>query len=162
MIVDNLITFKILWMIVTPFKDTKAFEYGIVDEQGKLLKKVDQLRTMEEKDAYSPLVRLVFNIKRLIGKLPGGENKIKNIAAAYFLVKENVLCDDFDHITENYVKELSNYVLIEETLTVLNFLKIFEDAPANATGAAVSTDEPVIRKKKRIPMFKRSMLVGVV
>ena len=36
--------------------------------------------------------------------------------------------------------------LVEETIEVLQFL---EDAPANATGQAVSTDEPAIKPRKK-------------
>lgn len=151
MIIDNLIAFRILYKLVTPFKETKAFKLGIIDENGKLLKKQSQLKTQEEKSAYTLLDRLVFNLKRILVKLPGGDAKLKNIVAAYFLIKENYkqnptlesLQEQFNKIVEH------DAVLVEETLTVMEFLSLFEDAPANATGPMVSTDEPVIRKKKK-------------
>lgn len=156
---DNLIAFRVLYMLVTPFKETKAFKMGIVDENGNLLKKVSSL-TADEKTAYNMLVRLVFNLKRLLAKLPGGNTKLANIAAAYFLVKENynkpVDINSLEEQLKTIIEE--EYVLVEETLTVMNFVSLFEDAPANATGPAVSTDEPVVKKKKRnIHTFSRQM-----
>ena len=32
-------------------------------------------------------------------------------------------------------------------------LKVWEDAPMNATGGAVSTDQPIVRKKKKKGMY---------
>ena len=148
-IVDNMFAFRVLYKLVTPFKDTAAFKLGIIDEKGKLLKKVSTLITSEEREAYSVLNRLVFNLKRLLIKLPGGDAKLKNIAAAYFLIKEAQSHDNTDSLEEslNYLVN-SNITLVEETAILLEFLSLFEDAPANSTGPAVSSDEPVIRRGK--------------
>lgn len=156
MIIDNLIAFRILYKLVTPFKDTQAFKLGIIDETGKLLKKQAQLKTQEEKSAYTLLDRLVFNLKRILIKLPGGDAKLKNIVAAYFLIKENYKQNPtFESLHEQLNKIVdSDAVLVEETLTVMEFLSLFEDAPANATGPMVSTDQPVIRKRRRLPLVK--------
>lgn len=153
--IDNLIAFRILYKIATPFKDTDAYKLGIIDEKGVPLKKVSDLKTTEEKSSYDMLDRLVFNIKRLIAKLPGGESKIANVAAAYFLVKENITLEEVDSeiLQEQLQLIMDNEVfLFDETCDVISFLDTFnEDAPANVTGPMVSADEPVIkpRKKKR-------------
>jgi hypothetical protein len=160
--IDSLIAFRILYLLVTPFKESKAFKLGIIDENGKLLKKPSEFKTTDEKDAYNMLMRLVFNLKRLLIQLPGGDAKLKNIAAAYFLVKENIKNRNVD--TDLIQEQLEfitneNIVLVEETATVLNFLKFMENeggAPVNSTGPMVSTDEPVINRKKRpIHYFRR-------
>jgi hypothetical protein len=154
--IDSLIAFRILYLLVTPFKDTKAFKLGIIDEMGTLLRKPSEFKTQEEKDSYNLLMRLVFNLKRLLIKLPGGDAKLKNIAAAYFLVKENIKNRNIDtDVIQEQLIELTkdNIVLVEETATVINFLKFMENeggAPVNSTGPMVSTDEPVIKRKKKI------------
>ena len=86
-IVDNLVAYKILSMLVTNFEDTKAYKLNIIDKNGKNLKKASTLKTSEEKDAYTYLTRLVFNMKKIINKI-GGENKLKYLVAALWLVKE--------------------------------------------------------------------------
>lgn len=125
---------------------------GIIDEKGNTLRKSSTLKTIEEKNAFTLLHRLVFNLKKILAKLPGGETKIASIAAAYFLIKENyanknvsieVLEEELTRILE------TNITLVEETNIVVDFISVFEDAPANATGAAVSTDEPVIKPRKK-------------
>ena len=45
---DLFYAFRFLKMLVTPFNKTKAFELGIVDQDGKVLKKSRELKTPEE------------------------------------------------------------------------------------------------------------------
>jgi len=44
-IIDNLLAFRILYMLVTPFEDTAAFKFGIIDKNGVPLKKMKDLTT---------------------------------------------------------------------------------------------------------------------
>jgi hypothetical protein len=137
-------------MMITNFEDTKAFKLGIIDKTGKNLKKTSTLKTAEEKDAYTYLTRLVFNMKKIVNKI-GGENKLKSFVAALFLVKEyyesgsrttSLMEEKFERI----MKTLDNNVtLVEEEMLVNKFFS--EDAVVNVTGAAVSTDQPKIDKK---------------
>lgn len=149
-IVDNLIAYRILTMMVTNFEDTKAFKLGIIDKTGKNLKKTSTLRTSEERDSYTYLHRLVFNMKKIVNKI-GGENKLKSFVAALFLVKEyyesgsrttSLMEEKFERIMKTLD---NNVILVEEEILVKKFFS--EDAVANVTGAAVSTDEPKIDKK---------------
>lgn len=89
---DLVYTFRFLTLLVTPFDKTKAYEAGIIDENGKRLKSFDK-NTMEARDAYknyyTPFHRLVFNVKRLMAKAPGGSSRLASYAAALYLIKEN-------------------------------------------------------------------------
>ena len=169
-IVDNLIAYKVLRMLVTNFTDTEAFKLGIIDAKGKNLRKANTLTTAEEKDAYNFLNRLVFNMKKIINKLPGGEHKTKSLVAALWLVKETyesgsrstaMMQEKFDKL----ITMLDNRVsLVEEELLVKKFLSEEGDAGAmNVTGAAVSTDEPKIDKKniKKFQLMARRKPVNV-
>ena len=75
-IVDNLIAYRILSMLVRPFNQSDAFKLGIIDDKGNNLKKTSTLKTSAEKNAYSYLHRLVFNMKKILNKIPGGESRI--------------------------------------------------------------------------------------
>jgi len=161
--VDNLIAYRVLYMLVTPFNKTKAYELGIIDEKGKILRKVSELTTGAEKDAYSYLHRLVFSLKRLLGKVPGGSSRIASLAAAYYLIREyyehNKSLVDLEEKFNNLTQQ--NITLVEEELVINDFLVhefIQEDAPANVTGAGVSTDEPVfnVKKGRKYATFKVS------
>jgi hypothetical protein len=102
-------------MLVTPFNETDAFKLGIIDENGKVLKKASKLTTHNEKDAYDYLTRFVFNMKRMINKF-GGENRLKSLAAALYLFKEckEILQDDL--IMESYEDSLEDmfFMLMED------------------------------------------------
>lgn len=155
-IVDNLIAYRVLMMLVTPFEDSDAFKLGIIDKTGKNLIKMTNLKTDAEKSAYTYLHRLVFNLKKILNKLPGGDSKLKNIVAALWLLKETYEGRHNSALLEESMKSIveSNVILVEETIFVTENLKnkkkeLEEDGemPANRTGASVSTDAPVIRKK---------------
>jgi hypothetical protein len=157
-------------MLVTNFTDTEAFKLGIIDAKGKNLRKANTLNTSEEKDAYTFLNRLVFNMKKIINKLPSGENKTKSLVAALWLVKETyesgsrstaMMQEKFDKL----ITMLDNRVsLVEEELLVKKFLsEEGEGGSMNVTGAAVSTDEPKIDKKniKKFQLMAKRKPVNV-
>ena len=148
--IDNLVAYRVLSMLVKPFDKTKAFELGIIDEKGKILKPVGALKTQAEKESYTYLHRLVFSLKRLMAKLPGGDNRLKSMAAAYYLIKECYEQNESTSVLEEKFEMLvsSEVTLVEELCLVEEFLSLQEDIAANATGASVSTDEPVIHVKK--------------
>lgn len=156
-VVDNLIAYRLLVMLTTPFAETAACKLGIIDSDGNILIKARDLKTREQKDSYTYLHRFVFNVKRLINKLPGGESKLKNIVAAFFLIKEGY-GTRATKVDEQRLYEIVNLldsgvILAEEQLIVEEFL-LLENAPTNATGAAVATDQPTIRPLKRFAKFK--------
>lgn len=89
---DLVYTFRFLTLLVTPFDKTKAFEHGIIDEEGKRNPnfKINSSNDNEVyKNYYTPFHRLVFNVKRLMAKAPGGSSRIASYAAALYLIKEN-------------------------------------------------------------------------
>lgn len=160
--IDNLIAFRVLQMLVTPFKDTQAYKLGIIDEKGEALKKTKDFTTSNERNAYTMLHRLVFRLKKLLAKIPGGSTRLASFTAAYFLIKEyhstgksiTNLEKDFNELLEQIEK--NEVTLIEEVIEIEQFLsEMKEEVPTNATGAAVSTDQPVFRKgmKRRYQTF---------
>ena len=88
---DIAYTFRFLALLVTPFEKTKAFETGIIDAKGKRLMK-PPLSSMDDRDNYAnyytPFIRLVFNVKKLMAKAPGGSSRLASYAAALYLIKE--------------------------------------------------------------------------
>ena len=89
---DLAYTFRFLALLVTPFNKTKAYEKGIIDENGKRLKKPPFSAIQDREDYqnyYTRFIRLVFNIKKLLAKAPGGKTRIASYAAALYLIKED-------------------------------------------------------------------------
>lgn len=152
-VIDNLIAFRIIYMLVTPFDQTDAFKYGIIDKDGNALKKTKDLKTTEEKESYNQLTKLVFSLKRILGKLPGGKSRLASIVAAYWLIKE--AHKNKTSVTQQQLEEAIDLIetnritLVEEELDVYNTIQLMEDGVANVAGAAVATDKPAVRLNKQ-------------
>tara|TARA_E500000318_G_C3556200_1_gene211256 strand:+ start:1253 stop:1831 length:579 start_codon:yes stop_codon:yes gene_type:complete len=142
--VDSIITYRILRMLTTPFRDTKAYELGIIDDKGKELKKMRDLRSVSERDAYTILNRLVFRLKRIIEKVPFENKKFLSYAAALSLIRENIELTHepielesiyLKRVTEDLQEELrvvEGFINKTNTLTFRQFMD--EDIPANNAG----------------------------
>ena len=114
--IDLLITYRVIKMLVTPFEKQPAYALGIIDNNGKVLRKAKTLKTAKEKEAYTLLHRFVFNLKRLINIVPGGKSKLGTYAAALgLLLKENkdinmveLEKDLYKHLSENNLIKLDD------------------------------------------------------
>jgi|TARA_B100000959_G_scaffold277396_1_gene333885 hypothetical protein len=85
--IDLFITYKFIKLLTTPWKKTEAYDEGVVDSKGKLLVPVAS-QSSAQKKTYTVFHRLVFNLKRIIEKVPFGKGMIKSYAAALYLLKE--------------------------------------------------------------------------
>ena len=89
---DVVYTIRFLKLLVTKFEDTDAFKAGIIDEDGNKVKNYD-MGDMKKREAYrdhyTSFHRLVFNLKRLMAKVPGGQSIVARYGAALALIKEN-------------------------------------------------------------------------
>ena len=86
--IDALIAYRLLKLLVTPFKRTKAYQLGIIDKKGKVLIKAKDFvkafpssKRPEAKNSYTLLIRFVFNLKRLLSKV-GIRGPLGSAAAA--------------------------------------------------------------------------------
>lgn len=155
-VTDLILIYQFLKRLTTPFNKTEAYKLGIIDEAGK---KIKDPETKEEENAYGYFDRLVFNIKKLIEKVPGGKSRLGSYAAALFLIKESV------ETKESYTEK----ELIEGWMTAMDEIdgkvNLSEDAPANVAGSGVvGTGDDVAtwrkmdaRKKEMKAFLKRYM-----
>ena len=118
--IDLFVTYRFIKLLVTPFEKTEAFKLGIIDKNGNRVmpprdpktniqvKKPEPLRTSEEKSAYTILHKLVFNIKKIFGKVPGLRTKLGTYAAALFLLKDTFKehVEDPDVFEKEFMKYL--------------------------------------------------------
>ena len=87
--IDLFVAYRFLRILTTPWEAQPAYKLGIIDKDGKLLKRSTSLRTIDEKQAFTLLHRLVFNLKRILSKIPGVRTKIGTYATALFLLKQH-------------------------------------------------------------------------
>jgi len=86
--VDLFMTYKFIRLLTTKWNKTEAFKTGVIDDKGKLLVKGKD-QTEKQKKSYQLFDKLVFNLKRILEKVPFGKSQIASYAAALFLLKEN-------------------------------------------------------------------------
>lgn len=141
-VVDLAAIYMFLKRLVTPFDQWDAYKTGLIDKNGKVIvSKAD--RTPEQNKSFGYFDRLVANLKKLLGKIPGGKSRIASFAAALLLLREkNIDPDDIEYLEEclqHYMKEAE--MLVEEG----------EGGPANSTsmGPGMGDDHQAFPKKKR-------------
>ena len=83
---DTFFALRFLRLLTTPWEKTGAYKNGIIDDKGKVIKKPS---SSEEKGTYNLFHKLVFNIKRLLNKIPFGKSKLASYAAGLYLIKEH-------------------------------------------------------------------------
>ena len=111
--VDLLIAYMVIKMLVTPFEIQDAYKLGIIDKDGKVLRKYNTLKGTNEKRAYTMLHRFVFNLKRILAKV-GIRGALGSFAvAAALLLKENKEYAKYKTLIEStiikHLKETNQY-----------------------------------------------------
>ena len=114
--IDLFVTYRFIKLLVTPFDKMPAYKLGIIDKDGNRIMEKTVSRGMqptvligdEQKSAYTILHKLVFNIKKIFGKVPGLRTKLGTYAAALFLLKDTFKesVDDPDMFEKEFMKYL--------------------------------------------------------
>jgi|TARA_R100000479_G_scaffold148770_2_gene84303 hypothetical protein len=110
-LVNAFVIYKFIKLLVTPFNKTEAFKLGIIDDKGNYLKKQKDLETRQEKLASNIFTRLVFNLKKLLAKIPGGSSQIATFAAGLALIREEAekVGADGDMIEEAFFQHVEEH-----------------------------------------------------
>tara|TARA_Y100000310_G_scaffold76257_2_gene72734 strand:- start:8487 stop:9107 length:621 start_codon:yes stop_codon:yes gene_type:complete len=161
--IDLFVTYRFIKLLVTPFEKTPAFKLGIIDKDGHRIipppvagvrqTRPEPLRTSEEMNAYTILHKLVFNIKKLFGKIPGLRTKLGTYAAALFLLKDTFKehVEDPNMFEKEFVKylkeegyELDNSI----SETVIGLGEILPKGEYTLVNDILNKDEEELTAKK--------------
>jgi hypothetical protein len=159
-IFDLIYLYQFLKRLVKPFEKTNAYKLGIIDKEGNVLRKRSELTTPEEKNSYTLFDTLVFNLKKLLGKIPGGKTRFASFAAALLLLKEErnkefqLLQESQssfleDRFTEEYSKIQKNMESYKELISKAS--KVIQESKEEeveeiTTADVPTTQEPVVSK----------------
>ena len=157
--IDLFVTYRFIKLLVTPFEKTDAFKLGIIDADGKRIlepgtsNKPTTLRTVEEKSAYTVLHKLVFNIKKIFGKVPGLRTKLGSYAAALFLLKDTFKesVDDPDVFEKEFMKYLKEQGYeIDDSISeeVIGFGEVLPKGEYTLANDILSKEEEELAAKK--------------
>ena len=105
-VVDTVIVFRILKMMTRKWEEMDAFKFGLIDANGKRIKGVKP-KGSEQKNSFTLLHRLVFNLKRVLELLPFGRTRLASYAASLALLKEhfNINGEALERHFYQYLKE---------------------------------------------------------
>ena len=169
--IDLFVTYRFIKLLVTPFKDTDAYKLGIIDENGNRVMpppvkgvrqtKPEPLRTTAEKSAYTILHKLVFNIKKIFGKVPGLRTKLGTYAAALFLLKDTFKesVDDPDVFEKEFMKYLKEQGYeIDDSISeeVIGFGEVLPKGEYTLVNDILNKDEEELTAKKgdKVEVYK--------
>jgi len=138
-VVDTVIIFRILKKLVTPFNKTAAFKAGVIDKDGKILIKPGD-RTADQKKTITLLDRMVFNLKRLLSKVPGGKTQLASYVAALALIKEYVEKESNSETSQVLLEKMQEHKMIppvkHDLSTQEGFMDAWEEAMVEMTSGA--------------------------
>jgi len=86
--IDLIITYRVVKMLITPFNKFEAYKRGIIDADGKVLRKFKEVKGSDRKH-YTMLHRFVFNLKRILKKVGLGSRLGSFGVALALLIKED-------------------------------------------------------------------------
>lgn len=109
---DIYMAYEFVKRLTTPFEEMEAFKLGIIDKDGKNIKKAT---TKEEKESYTYFDKLIINLKKLMAKV-GLSSRMATFAAGMLLLKESReeldknIQDELELLNALYneIKELKN------------------------------------------------------
>jgi len=159
--IDLFVTYRFIKLLVTPFDKTPAFNLGIIDKDGNRIKEKTVSRGMqptaligdEQRSAYTILHKLVFNIKKIFGKVPGLRTKLGTYAAALFLLKDTFKehVEDPDVFEKEFMKYLKEEGYeIDNTISeeVIGFGELLPKGEYTLVNDILSTEEEELSAKK--------------
>ena len=112
-VIDALVAYRVLKLLVTPFNRTQAFKLGIIDDKGKVLKKSRDISDPKERNAYTLLIRFVFNLKRILQKVGIRGPLGSSAAAALAFFKEEAGEQLSDTAALDIEREIYKYITSE-------------------------------------------------
>ena len=159
--IDLFVTYRFIKLLVTPFDKMPAYKLGIIDKDGNRIKEKTVSRGMqptvligdEQKSAYTILHKLVFNIKKIFGKVPGLRTKLGTYAAALFLLKDTFKehVEDPDVFEKEFMKYLKEEGYeIDNTISeeVIGFGEVLPKGEYTLVNDILNSEEEELTAKK--------------
>lgn len=79
-------SFKFVDILETKFEDTAAYKLGIIDHRGNKTPNF-QITKTEQRNAYTPLHKVLFNVKKLL-ESSNNNRSLASYASALYLLKD--------------------------------------------------------------------------
>ena len=157
--IDLFVTYRFVRLLTTPFEKTDAYKLGIIDGNGNRIRQPNstkpavELATIEQKNSYTVLHKLVFNIKKIFAKVPGLRTKVGTYAAALFLLKDTFKehVEDPDMFEKEFMKYLKeNDIEFDDSISeeVIGFGEILPKGEYVLVNDILNKEEEELSAKK--------------
>lgn len=93
---DTAYSLRFVRLLTMDWKKTAAFRRGVINEKGE---RITKILDRKQKESYTLFHRIVFNIRRLIEKIPGNKFSVWNYASALLMLRENTELSDNDFLS---------------------------------------------------------------
>jgi hypothetical protein len=137
-----------------PWRKTDAFKQGVIDDDGNKLKEPE---TSDEKSAYNTFHKLVFNVRRLLGKLPLGKTTIARYGAALYLIKDH--CNISDKKLAKVISELTGMEIEGTYLVESTEWFLTEDLKRIRSGSFTLTKDLPLRNGEPLAKTNTTVIV---
>jgi hypothetical protein len=152
-VIDLYLAYRFLKNLVLPFEKWEAYKTGVIDKNGAILIPKNK-RTTEQNYSLGYFDVIGMNLKKLLGKLPGGQSAIASYAAALLLLKEYNKVNEIKEETLSEDIDLE-WLQAEFNACMIEAQKMFDEegeAPTNNVSggkiAGAIGDPPVKPKNK--------------
>tara|TARA_R100000278_G_scaffold105254_1_gene81678 strand:+ start:811 stop:1413 length:603 start_codon:yes stop_codon:yes gene_type:complete len=161
---DTVYALRFLRLLTMPAEKTAAFKTGVIDKDFKKLKKPE---TPDEKKAYTLFHRLVFNVKRLLRKVPMiGKATVSSYLAALWLIKDHTQMTDEELskvLKEVYDIDTSDFILFENSMFINNDDQLIEGSYIlNKNITLPITGEELVLKGSKVVVEENSNPYGTI
>ena len=164
---DVVYTIRFLKLLVTKFEDTGAFKAGIIDKDGN--KNPDfSMDKMEDRQAYrdnyTSFHRLVFNLKKLMAKVPGGSSVIARYGAALALIKEHGDLSDsqLQKIHESTGVDIMDVLMEDSKWYVLEDGNVGQGMYRMRNEALLDTGEELVQKGDQVRVYENNLRYDIL
>lgn len=143
-------------MLTTKWEDFDAYKLGIIDRNGTRLYD-REIETSDDKQSYTLLHRLVFNLKRIINKVPFGKSAFASYAIALLLLKEETKIneDQMEELCEKFYGHLKdNNLIFMEQLTEV------ADVPSVGINKTYRLRRPL--KEQNDTVYPEKMIINIL
>ena len=164
---DIVYTIRFLKLLVTKFEDTGAFKAGIIDSDGNKRKDFS-MDTMDNREAYrthyTSFHRLVYNLKRLMAKVPGGSSIVARYGAALALIKEHGELSDnqLQKIHEETGIDIMDVLLENSKWYVLDDGNIGQGVYRIKNNTITDQTEEIVRKDDQIRVDENNLCHNIL
>jgi hypothetical protein len=164
---DVVYTIRFLKLLVTKFEETGAYKAGIIDAEGKKNPDFD-MDKMANRDAYrdnyTSFHRLVFNLKKIMAKAPGGSSLVARYGAALALIKEHGDLSDsqLQKIHESTGVDIMDVLMEDSKWYVLEDGNVGQGMYRMRNESLVDTGESLVRKDDQVRVYENNLRYDIL